>query len=208
MYREISATFTEINDRPEIKVAILTGEGSYFCAGRDLRLAETEPREVRSAAARAAYGAIYHCAVPVIGAINGPAVGAGILMAFMTDFMIASTSATFAHSQINSGLNGSIATLLRGLNQFQARYYAFTGETITAEKMCQMGAVQRMVPPDALDSEVQLLATTLAVKNSQALRAAKWSANEVEALFADFEQAYRAIESRVTMSRLDGKVGG
>src|ERR1700683_5157929 len=71
LYREIVAVFEEINNSgDDIRVAILTGTGRYFCAGRDVKMAPSqEPPMKRHAAAREAYGAILHCAVPVIGAI-------------------------------------------------------------------------------------------------------------------------------------------
>ena len=78
LYRDIASVFGEIAGRTdEIRVAILTGTGRCFCAGRDLKVAEVEPPETRLAAAKASYSAIFHSVVPVIAAINGPAMGAG-----------------------------------------------------------------------------------------------------------------------------------
>lgn len=61
-----------------------------------------------------------------------------------------------------------------------------------------MGVVRKVLPPEELMPEAMRLAGILAAKSPLTLRMAKWSANEVEALFANFEQAYRAIESRVS----------
>jgi enoyl-CoA hydratase len=204
LYRDIASVFGEIAGRTdEIRVAILTGTGRCFCAGRDLKVAEVEPPETRSAAAKASYSAIFHSVVPVIAAINGPAMGAGFLSAMMTDFLIASERAEFGLPEIDAGLNMSIATLLRGFNQFQARYYGFTAERVGPEEMYRIGVVQKVVPHDELLTEARRIGAVLATKSPMALRAAKWSSIEIETMFQNFEQAYRAIESRVSMGLLN-----
>jgi enoyl-CoA hydratase len=182
VWRDLAAVFAEIADRTsEIRVAILTGAGRCFCGGRDLKLSPLDPPEQRSVLARRGYAAVYHSAVPLIAAVNGPAMGAGCCLALLCDFVIASDRAVFAMPEIDAGLNFSAAMLLRGMNQYQARYLGFTGDRIDLIK------------------EVRITAAKLAAKSPEALRGAKWSANEVEILFADFERAYRAIESRVSI---------
>lgn len=196
LYRDITSVFGEINQRvDEINVAILTGAGRCFCAGRDLKLAETDPQEVRAAASRAGLSAIYHCAVPLIAAINGPAMGAGFAFALLSDFIIAAEQAVFAFPEIDANVNPSVAMLLRGFNQFQARALAFTGERVSPDKLLQMGVVRSVVSAADLLPEAMQLAGVLSAKRPAALRIAKWSANEVELLLGDFEHAHRAIES-------------
>jgi enoyl-CoA hydratase len=199
LYKEIAAVFAEIDERvDEIHVAILTGNGRAFCGGRDLKVAGLEDPDERAKWVKAGLGALYHCQVPVIGAINGAAVGVGFVIAVLCDMLIASENAFFAMPEIDAGGNPSVATILRGFNQFQARAMAFTGERYKPEDMYRMGIVRSVVPPDDLMPEARKLAEVLAAKSPLALRSAKWSANEVEALFANFEQAYRAIESKVS----------
>jgi enoyl-CoA hydratase len=200
LYRQIQAVFEEISSRDtEVRVAVLTAEGKYFCAGRDLKTADNDPQEKRNAQVRAAFGAVYHCAVPVVAAVNGPALGGGLTLAMDCDIIIASERATFGLPEINAGLCGGMALMRRGLNQYQARRMYFTGEALSADEFYRLGVVDRVVAPDQLLPEAQKLAETLAAKSPLALRAAKWSANEVEKIL-DFEQAYRAVESRVTLS--------
>jgi enoyl-CoA hydratase len=199
LYREISAVFGEINERvDEISAAVLTGAGRCFCAGRDLKLAETEPHEVRAAASRAGLSAIYHCAVPLISAVNGPAMGAGFAFALLSDFILASEQAVFAFPEIDANVNPSVAILLRGLNQFQARALAFTGERVDGTWLQRAGVVRSVVPAGDLLPEANKLATVLTTKRPSALRAAKWSATEVELALGDFEAIHRAIESPVS----------
>jgi enoyl-CoA hydratase len=201
LYRDIESAFTELDD-PDVHVAIFTGAGRVFCAGRDLKTSASEDPEERAKWVKRALAAIYHCAVPVIAAVNGPAAGAGFVAAILADIIVASDRAMFTMPEIDAGANPSIATILRGFNQFQARAMAFTGERYSPEDMQRMGIVRRVVPHDDLLTETRKLAEIIAAKNPLAMRSAKWSANEVELLFANFEQAYRAIEARVSAATL------
>jgi enoyl-CoA hydratase len=144
-------------------------------------------------------GSIYHCKVPVIAAVNGPAMGGGFALAALCDIILASERAVFAMPEIDANANPSVAMLLRGMNQYQARAMAFTGERYSGEDMYRVGVVRSVTAHDDLMTQANELAQVLAAKSPLALRAAKWSANEIELMFADFEQAYRAIESRVSI---------
>lgn len=199
LYKDVRAVFDEISSRPDdIRVAVLTAEGKYFCAGRDLKIADNDPQEVRNAAVRAAFGSLYHCAVPVIAAVNGAALGGGLTLVLDCDIIIASENATFGLPEINAGLCGGMALNRRGFNQYQGRKLYFTGEAISAAEMYRLGVIDTMTTPEGLMPAAMELAKKLAAKSPVALRAAKWSANEVEKIL-DFEQAYRAVESRVTL---------
>ncbi|HXO23714.1 MAG TPA: enoyl-CoA hydratase-related protein [Streptosporangiaceae bacterium] len=199
LYDEIGAVFREVGDLvDDVRVAILTARGKYFCAGRDVKVARNDPPEKRSASVRAAFGSLLHCAVPVIGAINGPALGAGYTLATFCDLLVASELATFALPEINFGLCGGYTSTRRGLTAYQGRKLAFTGEPVSAETMREWGVVDQVVPPGELMAEARKLAAVLAGKSPLALRMAKWSANEVDKIL-DFEQAYRAVESRASL---------
>jgi enoyl-CoA hydratase len=91
-----------------------------------------------------------------------------------------------------------MALTRRGFNQYQGRKLYFTGEAIGAHELYRLGVADRVVPAEQLMPEALQLAMVLASKSPLALRAAKWSANEVEKIL-DFEQAYRAVESRVSL---------
>jgi enoyl-CoA hydratase len=206
LYRDIKDAFDEVSARKEdANVAVLTGAGRAFCGGRDLKVADSEDPEERAKWVKAGLGAPYHCGVPVIAAVNGAAVGAGCVLSLVCDIVIASAGAFWAMPEIDAGANPSVATILRGLNQFQARRMAFTGERYKPEDLQRMGVLDTIVPADQLMTEAIRVAGILAAKNPDALRAAKWSANEVEVLFSDFEQAYRAIESKVSAVTIQSK---
>lgn len=199
LYQDITGAFDEITARKtDVNVAILTGAGKAFCGGRDLKVAGTEDPDERAKWVKAGLGAVYHCGVPVIAAVNGAAVGVGCVLSMVCDIIVAAETAFWAMPEIDAGANPSIATILRGLNQFQARRMAFTGRRYKPEDLYRMGILDDIVPLEELLATVRGIAEILANKNPGTLRAAKWSANEIEILFADFEQAYRAIESRVS----------
>jgi enoyl-CoA hydratase len=99
--------------------------------------------------------------------------------------------------EIDHGLVPSVATMLRAFNQYQAREIAFTGQRYSAEDMVRMGLLRSVEEPESLMPAARAVADVIAAKNPAAVRAAKFSANEVELMFRDFEAAHRAIESRV-----------
>jgi len=144
---------------------------------------------------RDAMWAITDCAVPVIGAINGPALGAGLALAACCDILIAAEGASFGAPEINVGLLGASAHLSMLVGRHKARELYFTGERISAEELHQLGAVRAVVPRDQLLPVAVALAADLAGKSPIALRLAKESMNRVEGL--PLKDAYR-IEQEYT----------
>ncbi len=133
--------------------------------------------------------AITDCAVPVIGAINGPALGAGLALAACCDILVASENATFGTTEINVGLLGASAHLSMLVGRHKAREMFFTGEQVPAAELYRIGAVRSVVPRSELLATARALAETLATKSPIALRLAKESMNRVE--FLPLKEAYR-----------------
>ncbi|MBI1845927.1 MAG: enoyl-CoA hydratase/isomerase family protein, partial [Candidatus Rokubacteria bacterium] len=108
---EMMRVFDTLTDQDEVRVAILTGAGKVFCAGADLkaRVAHApQPGEFwqHSRRAREAFHSILECRVPVIAAINGPALGAGLGIVASCDLLLASEHAVLGLPEINVGLLG------------------------------------------------------------------------------------------------------
>ena len=139
--------------------------------------------------------AITDCAVPVIAAVNGPAIGAGLAFAACCDIILAAEHATFGVTEINVGLLGASAHVSSLVGRHKAREMFFTGELVPAADLHGLGAVRAVVPADQLLSAAQELAATLAAKSPLALRMAKASMNQVEGL--PLKEAYR-IEQTYT----------
>jgi len=100
MFREVRDLFLNIReDYVDARCVILTGEGKIFCAGadtRELAARTTEMQIARSEVSRSCFDAIRRCPLPVVGAINGAAVGAGVVLAASCDIVLASDNAHFS----------------------------------------------------------------------------------------------------------------
>ena len=131
MYGEIADTFDAIGARTDVHCAIFTGAGTRaFCAGLDLKeflAAKPEEDPERAKIVRRTFSAVRHCAIPVIAAVNGPALGAGCVLASVCDIRIAAATATFGLPEINVGRCGGGAHVGRYVPQGMLRKMFFTG---------------------------------------------------------------------------------
>lgn len=193
-----------------VKVAILTGAGSAFCAGgnvKDFRekqgLAAGTPAQVRENYRRGIQRiplAFHRLDVPVIAAVNGPAIGAGCDLACLCDIRIASENARFAESFVKLGLipgDGGAWLLQRAVGYSKAAELAFTGDLLDAREAERIGLVSRVVPAEALLSEARALAERIAANPGQALRMTKRLMREAQTSRLDtlleLSAAYQAL---------------
>ena len=139
-------------------------------------------------------------AVPVVGAINGPAIGAGVAFAACCDILLAADNATFGTLEINVGLLGASSHLARLVGPYKAREMYFLGETVPASELHRLGAVRKVVPFADLMAEARIVADALAAKSPIALRLAKEAMNRTADL--PLKDAYRT-EQEYT-ARLSG----
>ena len=175
-----------INADDEVRAAILTGAGPAFCSGGNVKRM-TEPGGLGDgppAAIRAAYRrgiqriphALYDLEVPLIAAVNGPAIGAGCDLACLCDIRIAAESARFAESFVRLGIipgDGGAWLLPRIVGLSKACELTFTGDSIAAAEALACGLVSKVVPDDELLGEAHRLASRIAANPPQALRLAK-----------------------------------
>lgn len=193
-----------------VACAILTGAGPAFCAGGHVKdllqkkgLAEGSPYAIQDryrATIQRIPLALYRLQVPLIGAINGPAYGAGCDIAAMCDIRIASTRATFAESFTRLGIvpgDGGAWFLPRAIGMSRAAEMTFTGDPIEAATAMQWGLVSRVVPPEKLIDECLALAHRIAANPVSALRMSKRLLREgqrceLESLL-EMTAAYQAI---------------
>ena len=195
---EIRDTFAVLADDRDVRVAILTAAGERaFMAGADLR--SVDLRQVDDVPAwqvtdsgrlaRDAFWAVYDCAVPVIAAVNGPAIGSGLGFVAVCDMIISVPGARFGTTEINVGLLGASAHLQLLVGRHRAREMFMTGELIEAEELHRLGAIREVVPRENLMARARELAAVLAAKSPIALRLAKEAMNRVE--FQPLKDAYR-----------------
>jgi len=134
--------------------------------------------------------------VPVIAAVNGPALGAGSVLAAVSDIRIASEKATFGMPEINVGRCGGGAHMGRLIPQGMLRLMYFTGEPISAWDAHRVGLVEQVVPPRRLLPAAHELAEIIAKKSPIGLRMAKEALNRAE--FMQVEEGYQLEQSYST----------
>lgn len=175
----------DIAQDSSVRVVILTAEGPVFSSGgnvKDMQRYFTEKltpntirEEYRNGIQRLPK-ALYNLDVPVIAAINGPAIGAGLDLACMCDIRIASEKASFAESFVKVGIvpgDGGAWLLPRVVGMSKASEMAFTGEALTAQEALACGLVSRVVSQDALLEEALKLAARIATNPGGVLRMTK-----------------------------------
>lgn len=166
-----------------------TGERA-FCGGIDLTETAANERVGQEDDVRAlldpafewrqAQYAIRECLVPVIAAVEGPAIGAGFGLVGVSDLVIAGERATLGLTEINVGLLGGASKALRLLGPSKARRMLFLGELITASELYRLGGIEEVVPAGQAEARACELAAQLATKSPIALRLAKESILRIE----------------------------
>jgi enoyl-CoA hydratase/carnithine racemase len=146
---------------------------------------------------------MYACDVPVVAAVNGPAVGAGCDLACMCDVRIAATTATFAESFVQLGLvpgDGGAWLLQRLVGPARAAEMTLTGDTVDAATALEWGLVSRVVDPEDLLETAQGIAARIAANPPQAVRLAKNLLREAAHQSLDsaleLSAAYQAVAQR------------
>ena len=120
------------------------------------------------------------CAKPVIAAVNGPAIGAGLVMLSCCDIIVAAEHAVFAMPEIDVGLAGGSSFLQRVMARGRLRRMLLTGERVSAAEMLRLGVIDECVPADELMPVALGLARTIAAKSPVAVRMIKQSFGTVE----------------------------
>jgi enoyl-CoA hydratase len=199
---ELIQVFDVLSDRDDVGVVVLTGAGEIFSAGADIKERTTlvkEPGDYlrHNRTTRECFYAVMDCAKPVIGAINGPALGAGLVIALSCDMIMASENAVFALPEIDVGLAGGASFITRHLGRGFARRMYFTGKRIPASEFYRRGVIDACLPRDQLLPAALELAREIAAKSPIALREAKKTFNLIEEMPA--RDAYR-FEQSVTVA--------
>jgi enoyl-CoA hydratase/carnithine racemase len=192
-----------------VRVVILTGEGPVFSSGGNVKdMQRFFQQQISADAIREEYRngiqrlprALYNLDVPVIAAVNGPAVGAGLDLACMCDIRIASEKATFAESFVRVGIvpgDGGAWLLPRAVGRAKAAEMAFTGEAIPAQDALACGLVSRVVAPEALIETALTVARKIAANPGGVLRMTKRLLREGEQASLDslleISASYQAI---------------
>ncbi|WPH23431.1 enoyl-CoA hydratase/isomerase family protein [Variovorax paradoxus] len=199
--RRLIEIFDEVSERADVRVAILTGTGKFFCSGADLK---DRPDAEKAGDfldhnrwTRETGNAIRECAKPVIAAVNGPALGAGFGLMAACDIFLASEDATFAMPEINVGLAGGVSMLRTLFGRSFTRRMFFTGMKVPAAELYRRGVLDEVVPGNQLMPLAMEIAQEIASKAPLAVAYAKQAANMMDLM--PQRDGYR-FEQNITMA--------
>lgn len=165
-----------------IRAVVLAGEGANFCAGADLNWMSrmiTWSREENAADSRRLgemFSLINHCPVPVIGRVQGAAIGGGVGLVSVCDIVIATSSARFGLSEVKLGILPAVISpyVIAKIGETHARALFFTGERFDADRARTIGLVHSVVEDESkLDDGVRRTIDQILGSGPEAVRACK-----------------------------------
>ncbi len=210
MMQELRRSFDALSQDRSVGAVVLSACGDRaFCGGIDLKeeqvsRAADEVGDVRAFLDpfwewRQAQYAIHQCSVPVVAAVERPAIGAGFGLVGSCDMVIAGESATFGLTEINVGVLGGASKALRMLGPSKARRMLFLGELLPAHELYRLGGVEEVVPTGQAETGAMELARQMATQSPIGLRLAKESILRIEA--DEMMQRYRIENDYTTRLR-------
>lgn len=201
MMRELRAVFRELDEREDVHVVILRGEGRAFCAGMDLKWSERLTNKGRVESARLGqktFACMEQMSTPVVAAIHGYTLGGGLELALHADFIVCSSNVRLGLPEITLSAEppyrpkatedgdpdqpefggsapgwGSLKRLPELIGKARAKQVILTGERLDAQRAFELGIVNQVFAEDGFDDGVAELARRLAAMNRYNLRLVK-----------------------------------
>ncbi len=197
---EMSHLFNELAYDNDLRVVLLTGEGKSFCAGADLNWMREvidqsfEQNLEESNKLADLFYQIYTFKRPVIGRINGAAIGGGTGFVAVCDIAVAASSAKFSFSEVKIGVVPACIGpyVIRKMGEGKARELFITGERMKAKRAHKVGLINKVVDDDKLDEEVNELIDAILTSGPDAVAMAKKLVSEVPAMSPDQFKPYTA----------------
>lgn len=185
LHRELAEVWLDIDKDPDTRVAVLRGEGRGFSAGGDLAMVEELTRDfaARARVWREARDLVYNvinCSKPIVSAMHGPAVGAGLVAGLLADISIATRTARIIDGHTRLGVAaGDHAAIIWPLlcGMAKAKYYLLLCETLSGEEAERIGLVSLVVDDAELRDRALEVAQRLAAGAQTAIRWTKYSLN-------------------------------
>jgi enoyl-CoA hydratase len=185
MHRELGEIWRDIDTDSTVNAALITGAGKAFSAGGDLGLVQTmiDDFDVRTQVWREARDMVYNminCGKPIVSAINGPAVGAGLVVGMLADISVAAKSARLIDGHTKLGVAaGDHAAIIWPLlcGMAKAKYHLLLCEPVSGEEAERIGLVSLAVADDQLQSRALEIAVRLAEGAPSAIRWTKYALN-------------------------------
>ncbi len=203
---DLTAAFEALGPDPTVRVVVLAGEGKAFCAGADLNWMRktvgsslSENRRDSSELARM-FRTIDACPKPVVGRVQGAALGGGAGLVAVCDVAIAAEGTLFGTTEVRLGIVPGVISpyVVRKIGEGNARAWFLTGERFDAAEALRAGLVHRVVPESGLDAALGETVVALLLGGPEAQAAAKTLARTVGQLPLDEAEArgVDAIASR------------
>lgn len=185
-YTAIVSAMSSLAEDDAVSAAVFTGAGSrIFCAGQDVREIEAFSRSASTARKRllvAAMSEVLAFPKPTVAALNGHAVGAGLMLASVCDTAVGVPDTTLRLTEIDVGVVGGARHALRVLPAPVVRHMALTGSPLSSQRAYELGALAALVPGERLLEEALSLARTLAGKEPEAYLTWKQALLSIEPL--------------------------
>ena len=200
-HRALAGIWRRLDAHPQVKVILVESEGKGFCAGGDIGMVETMlgSQQVRArvmSEARELVRGMLDCGKPIIAAINGAAVGAGLAVALLADISIVARSAKLIDGHTKLGVAaGDHAALIWPLlcGMAKAKYYLLLCETVTGEEAERIGLVSVALDAAQVSGEALAIARRLANGSPAALAHTKRALNLwLQAAWPAFEASLNA----------------
>jgi enoyl-CoA hydratase/carnithine racemase len=174
---EIVRVFDVLHDSDAVRAIVLTGAGKTFSAGADLKDRPDAQRPGafprHSRAVRAGFDCVMECRKPVIAAVNGAAIGAGCVLALVCDIVLVADDAFMSMTEVDVGLAGGVAHVLRHFGQSDARMFLLTARRLSGTELYRMNVASGCYPKAELLPAAQAMAREIAGKVPLAVEAAK-----------------------------------
>lgn len=185
LHYELARVWREVGHDEQTAAAVVTGAGDAFSAGGDLEMLQRVSGDYRRVAAMAGEAAelvlsMVDCETPIISAINGTAIGAGLAVALMADISVIGENVQLSDGHLRLGVGaGDHAVLLWPLlcGMAKAKYYLLTSEFIDGREAERIGLVSRCVPDERVLDEALAVAAKIAHGPRQAARWTKRTLN-------------------------------
>jgi enoyl-CoA hydratase/carnithine racemase len=179
MLDELGQVFEELDQNEAVRAIVLAARGLVFSAGFDVSWMAGQDAEMVAQGLptiEAVFDTIEGCAKPMIAAVNGAAMGGGLLLTLVADLCLAAEGATFGAPEVKLGIFPNlrlVPRLERVVGLRAAKRLVLGGDPVDAAEALAMGLVDRVLPADCLHDEAQTLAEQLAGLPPAALQAAK-----------------------------------
>lgn len=182
---------TAAGKNPDVHCILIRAEGRGFCGGVDIKEMQAHPERITilNRGNYLTFKAVRDAEVPVVSAAHKFVIGGGIGICGASDVIIAANDAYFSLPEVDRGAMGGASHLSRMLPLHKVRAAFFTGGNIPAAEAYRLGAIEKIVSPDALVDEARSFCAVIAGKSRKALVIAKEALNGLEP--RDVDRGYR-----------------